>query len=298
MIFLTKEILENTDKLNYLIKEEQKFINYNIKTQQKLKEILLNYAQNFAKSTAYLYCIGVDNAIKLLKNLQNSFSLSNTNILALEKISKDFDSLLVNAITNESEFIDNFNKTYSEAKLLLMENTIKIEECLCSISNIKFPESTNSGIIQETLEPNTSQENIKKYTENTLIISEMSGKVILPYTLSLLEDKLQKNTNKYKNYDDIIHKDYSLPINLFKTPSIARFREAFKLMKNKEKSSIKAAFDLGMELLFNYNLHPAIITACKNLDELDIYLDYLETGETDKFDCFNIVFEIAPKIVK
>ena len=69
-------------------------------------------------------------------------------------------------------------------------------------------------------------------------------------------------------------------------------------MKKKENGSIKDAFDLGMELLFNYNLHPAIITACKNLDELDIYLDYLENNETDKFDCFKIVFEIAPIVVK
>lgn len=53
-----------------------------------------------------------------------------------------------------------------------------------------------------------------------------------------------------------------------------------------------------MELLFNYNLHPAIISACKNIDELDIYLDYLENNETDKFNCFNIKFEIAPSISK
>ena len=84
----------------------------------------------------------------------------------------------------------------------------------------------------------------------------------------------------------------------FKTPFVARFREAFKLAYTKEKKSIKYAFDLGTELLFNYNLHPAIIAGCRNLDELDIYLDYLENSETEKFDCFKIVFEIPPVLKK
>ena len=56
------------------------------------------------------------------------------------------------------------------------------------------------------------------------------------------------------------------------------------------------AFDLGTELLFNYNLHPAIISACRNLDELDIYLDYLENNETENFKCFSIIFEIPPVV--
>ena len=69
-------------------------------------------------------------------------------------------------------------------------------------------------------------------------------------------------------------------------------------MRKREHSSFLEAIDLGTELAFNYNLHPAIISACKNLDELDIYLDYLDTGGTDKFDCFKIIFELAPMITK
>ena len=54
------------------------------------------------------------------------------------------------------------------------------------------------------------------------------------------------------------------------------------------------AFDLGMELTFNYNLHPAIICACKTLSELDLYLDYLDNKENGKFDCFKIIFDVPP----
>ena len=50
--------------------------------------------------------------------------------------------------------------------------------------------------------------------------------------------------------------------------------------------------------MFNYNLYPAIITACKNLDELDIYLAYLETGEVDKFRIFDIVYQLSPALSK
>ena len=67
---------------------------------------------------------------------------------------------------------------------------------------------------------------------------------------------------------------------------------------DKEKASIKDAIDLGLELMFNYNLYPAIITACKNLDELDIYLAYLETGEIDKFKIFNIIYQLSPTLSK
>ena len=122
--------------------------------------------------------------------------------------------------------------------------------------------------------------------ENCLVISETTGNIILPYYIKDLEN--DKNTNK--TYGQIIQDNYTLPINLFKPTFVARFREAFKLAHNKEKKSIIFSLNLATELVFNYNLHPAIITACRNLDELDIYLDCLENNETEKFKCFNIIF--------
>ena len=48
--------------------------------------------------------------------------------------------------------------------------------------------------------------------------------------------------------------------------------------------------------MFKYDLNPIIIAACRNLDELDIYLDCLEEDEVNKFKCFDIRFEISPKV--
>ena len=50
--------------------------------------------------------------------------------------------------------------------------------------------------------------------------------------------------------------------------------------------------------MFNYKLNPIIIAACRNLDELDIYLDCLETNQLYDFKCFEIKFEVLPTITK
>ena len=49
--------------------------------------------------------------------------------------------------------------------------------------------------------------------------------------------------------------------------------------------------------MFHYDLNPIVIAACRNLDELDIYLDCLQENELSDFDCFEIKFELAPKVI-
>ena len=123
-------------------------------------------------------------------------------------------------------------------------------------------------------------------------------KVILPYTYESIENYLEQYSTIFENKDDVINKLYTIPLKYYNNPAIARFKETFRLIREKEKASIKDAIDLGLELMFNYNLYPAIITACKNLDELDIYLAYLETGEIDKFKIFNIIYQLSPTLSK
>ena len=50
--------------------------------------------------------------------------------------------------------------------------------------------------------------------------------------------------------------------------------------------------------MFESNLHPAIISACKTLEELDIYLDCLEDNELEKFSCFKIIYKSLPTLHK
>ena len=86
-------------------------------------------------------------------------------------------------------------------------------------------------------------------------------------------------------------------VNIIQNFSTARFREAFNLIRYKEKGSIFSALDLGLELMFKYNLNPIIIAACRNLDELDIYLDCLDENELSDFKCFEVRFEVNPNLV-
>ena len=133
---------------------------------------------------------------------------------------------------------------------------------------------------------------------NVLIISEKDQKAYLPYFMSDIE-KIYKNSNKkYSSYQDVIESLYIVPLNRFKNASISRFRETLNLVLHKENLSIIKALDLALELMFQYKLNPIIIAACRNLDELDLYLDCLEEDELFDFDCFEIRFEVAPEIYK
>ena len=133
---------------------------------------------------------------------------------------------------------------------------------------------------------------------NILLVSEKDQKAYLPYFISDIE-KIYKNSNKkYSSYQDVIESLYIVPLNRFKNASISRFRETLNLVLHKENLSIIKALDLALELMFQYKLNPIIIAACRNLDELDLYLDCLEEDELFDFDCFEIRFEVAPEIYK
>ena len=132
---------------------------------------------------------------------------------------------------------------------------------------------------------------------NVLRISEKEQKAFLPYRISeittIFENSKDSN-NEFTSIEEVINKLYVLPLENFKHSATARFREAFNLILNKEHGSIIKAFDLGIELMFNYDLNPIIISACRNLDELDIYLDCLSTNQLYDFKCFQIIFEVNP----
>lgn len=296
--------------INFNANQKIEYLNSNLINQHTFEKILLAYVEKLSSSLTHLSSNYLNDVLDFLDNLKNALMYASENI---KSINSTLD-ILNNIDENSEEEIQN---SYYETLTLLSKNNAFIEELILNI--IKFMElkfydkdettstdniqieSPSSEISEKTIESsdNKEQKEVKfpdTLAENTLIISETKGKVILPYFFDDLKSLCGSEENP--NYEDIVEQNYTLPIENFKNPAISRFREAFKLARKKGNSSVKFAFDLGMELLFNYNLHPAIITACRNLDELDIYLDYLDNNETEKFNCFNIVFEIAPIISK
>ena len=134
-------------------------------------------------------------------------------------------------------------------------------------------------------------------SNNCLIISDEDQKVYLPYSFEEVDKKFRSYQNKYDSITDLIEKEYIKPAAFYKNPFTARFREAYKLMRRRQHGSVGAALALGIELAFETHLHPAIITACRNLEELDIYLDCLDDNELDKFSCFDIIYKSVPVIM-
>lgn len=180
-----------------------------------------------------------------------------------------------------------------------MENSdsSKIEETKQPEKN-KIYEPIPTKEVAETVEKSnikiqSAEDESEVKDNNTLIISDSNQNVVLPYRVIELEEKLKSN-KKYKSLQDVIKNEYTLPLETFKNPTKSRFREAFQLIKKKEHGSLKEAIELGFELMFQSDLNPAVIAACKDLDELDIYLDCLDDNELDKFSCFKIEYNVPP----
>ena len=154
--------------------------------------------------------------------------------------------------------------------------------------------ANESGLIFEIDEEKVIENNLED--NHTLVISEEDGKVYLPYT----KDEIKKDVsqNKATKISEIIENKYILPLDKYKNSIRARFREGYNLMYHREGKSKRSAIMLGIELMFETNLHPAIISACKNLEELDIYLDCLDDNELEKFSCFKIIYKSLPTLRK
>ena len=162
------------------------------------------------------------------------------------------------------------------------------------LTNLTQVEANADGLIFEIDEEKVVENNLED--NKTLVISEEDGKVYLPYTKNDVKEDMTQN--KGKKISELIEEKYILPLDKFKNSMKARFREGYNLMYKKEGKSRKSAFMLGLELMFETNLHPAIISACKNLEELDIYLDCLEDNELEKFSCFKIIYKSLPTLRK
>ncbi len=230
--------------------------------------------------------------LDLPKNISCEVILKNEN--EIENTTNISDSIDTSSKDNPTENLESNTEStinVDSTSNIVMDSNTKVEPTSSTLEN-------KVQKIKDNSKPDSNCSTLKNFKENTLVISEKTKKVFLPYNLNCIEDLLKNNPSKYSNLENVIEKEFTLPLEQFKSPSISRFREAFKLVRNKENGSFKESLDLAMELFFNYNLHPAIISACKNLDELDIYLDYLSDNETEKFNCFNIEFEAMPALVK
>lgn len=284
------------------IESEKNHIKSILENEKNLKKLLVSYMDKISNAVNTMTNpVDIDAIHKCLEDLKINLDNVNSLISSLTDLLSNLNDIKDNI---DKEKVINYNNSYTRTfdKFLKVNNEIySFMEGLLQYTCITFPEETvKEEIICNQVKNNepATVDDVSNLKENTLIISEKNQNVVLPYTISELKQKLKDNNEQYQTLQDVVEKCYTRPLSVYKNDPLSRFKESLSLIKEREKGSIKKAFDLGLELFFNSNLHPAIISACKNLDELDIYLDYLENGETQKFSCFNIVFDVAPLVVK
>ena len=215
--------------------------------------------------------------IELYNMKKKAISNEFTNIDTVIDLANNLKSELENIINLYSKSPEN---NVQEIKASLIKYNKKEERLFNEILDFEKSVETNR-ISKIDIDKNPNDNSI-------LIISEKDQMAYLPFFYNDVKNTYEKNKDKYANMQDVINTEYTTPLSRFKNSSISRFRESFKLIRDKENGSITKALDLGLELMFKYELNPIIISACRNLDELDIYLDCLDSNDLDDFKCFDI----------
>lgn len=266
-----------------------------------------------------------ENFSELLADAQNIFELINENINYLQisketsnEINQSIVDLLIKIESEDSsiakdkfaqeiiEFKDRINEfaTKSEqSKSKLILNDLKIDNFLKQYVSQEY-----TSILVDTKETSSKKSTKNSFSEleklipenmkqnnQTLLVSENLKKVYLPYSKGEVLKYLEQYPNQYESFEDVVEQEFIFPLDFYvKHPVIARFRETYSLIRDRESKSVLEALKYAMDLMFNYNLNPAIIAACKTQDQLENYLFCLEKNKLDKFTDFEIRFELTP----
>lgn len=309
MIKVTKAV--NEDNIVQLININIAALNSSLELQELLSKQILSFLKNFMSNTDISSIFSdeindfISSASVNLKKINCNISVLNNLIETLNKIKSTLETENFEEVVSK---IKQYNKKSGIATDNILKSTSKIQEFIQSmfsldISQYLSVQGTNnfSKIEEPGNTPEPMQNPVSDFdktdsslTENTLIISETNGTVTLPYKMSDIADIMYKFPDKYSSLKEVVLNLYTKPIKDYKYAAIARFREAYKLIIERDHGTKRAAFKLATELFTNYNLHPAIITACKNSNELDVYLSCLEFNELEDFHFFKIVYDVLP----
>jgi len=287
------------ENLSNLIDLEKVSLESTLDIQKNFNKQILIFVKKFMANIDFSLDSN-DKAFFYLNESTSALNKSNSNINNLKDLLNTLSQL---STCNENliDLIQNYNTQFKETMNSVYTNTENIEKFIHEITLTDFselPTASTEVVVEKTFDKEVSVTTpAPSVSENTLVISETQKKVILPYKLNKVQDILQNNA-RYHSAEEVINKLYTKPISYYKFSPISRFKEAYKLVKEREKGSRFKALSLAFELLGNYSLHPAIISACKSLDELDIYLACLEENDLDDFKFFNIKYEIPLAISK
>lgn len=294
---ITKDGIFNSNELYLLQNFEANLVNINLKiAEQENKRNEVTCLFDTLSKTDSVSKIGskkdyseeINNiSEKFAKNIEKLNSLKSL----LIDINSGFISLSRNASSDEvainlKEKINSYFSTYEEIKKDIMLADIEVDRFVKRITS-------SNGKKSEEVSEEISDGNIQN--NNTLIISEKDNKVFLPYTVSEIQSYMEKYPKEYKSLEYVINKEFILPLDYYtKHPSLARFREAYSLIRDREAKSVFDALKYALNIMFKYDLNPAIISACKTEEALNLYIECLENKDLSKFNLFKIEFRLNP----
>jgi len=230
---------------NDVINNELAHINSILNCEKNLKKQLMIYMDKL--STAISNMVSPAN----LDDIHNCLDNIKVNLDKIDVSTKSFNSLLTLLDKMNENLVEEYNSLFEKAfsEFLEINNSVytftsSIEAYIC----INFPEEDNpkeqeivAQKVKEEVVPKTNEvaseipETITTSTlkENTLIISEKERKVILPFKISELAELKDKEGTE--SLEDIINKYFTVSLDLYKNSAVARFREAFNLVKHRER---------------------------------------------------------------
>ena len=292
-----------TDNINELIKIKT---SYNEKV--KLYNNYIETIDSFEEENTIKKELSIQELNKRIDIFNTQIDMINNNL----NILKDFlnDHEIESKKDTEKKVIINFNEQYEDIKNNYINNcfleddiTNKYINCLVSdfetyLKKIKeVDKDKNKKTTSINVENHISINNEIK-NNDTLLISEKEGKVILPYTKKEVLEIYNNNNNTYKSIEEVIEKEFTRDLLDYKVQFMSRYIETMKITREKEKYGLIDSIAIATEMMKKRFLHPAIISACRNLNELDVYLDCLDKNELDDFKIFKIKYELYPMLVK
>ena len=251
----------------------------------------------------------IDSCLDLLNNFLKKVDITgkiNNNVLI--KYNQEY-SEISNDYINNSVGGEQITMNYINGLMADVAQTIEkakekneIEKILNEKTNTQLTEKNTINVMQEQQTENCVKENITKDCQlknnDTLLISEKINKVILPYRVEEVLEIFNSEDSEYSSLDEVIEDKFTRNFSDFKIQFMSRYSETMKLARERENYNIADAVLLATEMMKKKYLHPAIIAACKNLNELDVYLDCLDKNELEEFRIFKIKYEIYPMMVK
>lgn len=291
-------MINYTDTINIekLYELEKNSLKSTLEIQNMLNKQVLTFLKNFMSDYEIKSNNNSENvSSKYLSESIQVLAKSNDNINYVKELS----TLLDNINLAKERTVKQYNKKFSSYMDKIYSNTSQIEDFIHNISVNDLSEILEEQNLVQEQKINeevsfiSSQELDSSFVENTLIISSIQNKVVLPYAINNIYKTLLSRTD-LTSINEVIEKVYTKSLRNYRFPAFARFREGYRLMVNKEKKSKFEAILYASELFTNYNLHPAIITACQNQEQLDIYISCMEDNKLNEFKFFNIKFEIPP----